>query len=153
VATLPCAWASPREPLEEAMKYSQERKQFGKDICEFQSVQLMLADMALKVEASRMLIYRAVVNAGAGLPSVLESNLAKCFANEMVREVTGLALQLHGGYGYSKDYPIERMFRDGWGWGIAGGTIQIQKIRIASTLSRSAIRPAKIAYIWSEHSQ
>jgi butyryl-CoA dehydrogenase len=120
--------------LEEAMKYSQERKQFGKDICEFQAVQLMLADMALKVEASRLLIYRAVVNAGAGLPSVMESNLAKCFANEMVREVAGLALQLHGGYGYSKDYPIERMFRDGWGWGIAGGTIQIQKIRIASQL-------------------
>lgn len=120
--------------LEESLKYSQERKQFGKDICEFQAVQFMLADMALKVEAARLLIYRAVVNAGEGLPSVVESNLAKCFANEMVREVAGLALQLHGGYGYSQDYPIERMLRDGWGWGVAGGTIQIQKVRIASQL-------------------
>lgn len=120
--------------LEESMRYSQERQQFGKDICEFQAVQFMLADMALKVEASRLLIYRAAVNAGAGLPSVLESNLAKCFANEMTREVTGLAMQLHGGYGYSKDYPIERMFRDAWGWGVAGGTVQMQKIRIASAL-------------------
>lgn len=120
--------------LEESLKYSQERKQFGKDICEFQAIQFMLADMALKVEAARLLIYRAVVNAGEGLPSVVESNLAKCFANEMVREVAGLALQLHGGYGYSQDYPIERMLRDGWGWGVAGGTIQIQKVRIASQL-------------------
>ena len=120
--------------LEESLKYSQERKQFGKDICEFQAIQFMLADMALKVEAARLLIYRAVVNAGEGLPSVVESNLAKCFANEMVREVAGLALQLHGGYGYSQDYPIERMLRDGWGWGVAGGTIQVQKVRIASQL-------------------
>jgi len=120
--------------LEEAIKYSQERKQFGKEICEFQAIQLMLADMAMKVEAARLLIYRAVFNAGVGLPSILESNLAKCFANEMVREVAGLALQLHGGYGYSKEYPIERMFRDGWGWGIAGGTIQMQKITITSQL-------------------
>lgn len=124
------AWGA----LEESMRYSQERQQFGKDICEFQAVQFMLADMALKVEAARMLIYRAVVNAGAGLPSVLESNLAKCFSNEMAREVTGLAIQIHGGYGYSKEYPIERMFRDAWGWGIAGGTVQMQKIRIASAL-------------------
>jgi len=122
------AWGA----LEEAMAYSQQRKQFGKDICEFQAVQLMLADMALRVEASRLLIYRATVNASTGLPVPLEANLAKCFANQMVREVTAMALQVHGGYGYSKDYPIERMLRDGWGWGIAGGTIEIQKVNIAS---------------------
>jgi len=120
--------------LEEAMAYSQERKQWGKEICEFQAIQSMLADMALRVEASRLLIYRATVNAAAGLPVPLEANLAKCFANQMVREVTGLALQVHGGYGYSKDYSIERMLRDGWGWGLAGGTIEIQKITIASQL-------------------
>jgi len=120
--------------LEEAMAYSQQRKQWGKEICEFQAIQSMLADMALRVEASRLLIYRATVNAAAGLPVPLEANLAKCFANQMVREVTGLALQVHGGYGYSKDYPIERMLRDGWGWGVAGGTIEIQKITIASQL-------------------
>jgi butyryl-CoA dehydrogenase len=120
--------------LEEAMSYSQQRKQWGKEICKFQAIQFMLADMALKVEAARLLIYRATVNAATGLPVPLEANLAKCFANQMVREVTGLALQVHGGYGYSKDYPIERMLRDGWGWGIAGGTIEMQKITIASLL-------------------
>ncbi len=120
--------------LEVAMEYSQQRKQWGKEICEFQAVQFMLAEMAMKVEAARLLIYRAVVNAGVGLPSPLEASVAKCFANQMVREVTAMAVQIHGGYGYSKEYPVERMMRDGWGWGIAGGTIEIQKITIASQL-------------------
>jgi len=120
--------------LEEAMAYSQQRKQWGKEICQFQAIQFMLAEMAMKVEAARLLIYRATVNADTGLPVPLEANLAKCFANQMVREVTGMALQIHGGYGYSKDCPIERMLRDGWGWGIAGGTIEIQRITIASFL-------------------
>jgi alkylation response protein AidB-like acyl-CoA dehydrogenase len=122
--------------LEEAIAYSQGRRQWGKDICEFQAIQSMLADMAIKVEAARLLIYRATVNAATGLPVPLEANLAKCFANQMVREVTGMALQIHGGYGYSKDYPVERMMRDAWGWGLAGGTIEIQKITIASLLLR-----------------
>ena len=120
--------------LEEAMAYSQQRKQWGKEICEFQAIQFMLAEMAVKIEATRFLVYRAVTNAGKGLPDPLEATLAKCMANEMVREVTGKAVQLFGGYGYSKDYPIERMFRDSWGWGIAGGTIEMQKITIASRL-------------------
>ncbi len=122
--------------LEEALSYSQQRKQWGKEICEFQAVQFMLADMALKVEASRLLIYRAASNASTGLPIPLEANMAKCFANQMAREVTGLALQIHGGYGYSKGYPVERMMRDAWGWGFAGGTIEIQKITMASLLLR-----------------
>lgn len=120
--------------LEEAVAYSQRRKAWGKDICEFQAIQFMLADMELKVEAARLLIYRATVNASTGLPVPLEANLAKCFANQIAREVTGLALQVHGGYGYSSDYPVERMMRDAWGWGLAGGTIEIQKISIASML-------------------
>ncbi len=120
--------------LEAAMEYSQQRKQWGKEICEFQAIQFMLAEMAMKVEAARLLIYRAVVNAGVGLPSPLEASLAKCFANQMVREVTAMAVQIHGGYGYSREYPVERMMRDGWGWGIAGGTIEIQRITIASQL-------------------
>ncbi|MFH1382282.1 MAG: acyl-CoA dehydrogenase family protein [Chloroflexota bacterium] len=117
-----------------SQEYSRQRKAFGREICEFQAVQFMLADMALKVEAARLLLYRAAVGAGRGFPSPLEANLAKCFANEMVRDVTGLALQLHGGYGYSKEYVIEKIFRDGWGWGVAGGTVQMQKITIASQL-------------------
>lgn len=120
--------------LEEAMAYSQQRKQWGKEICEFQAIQFMLAEMAMKVEAARLLIYRATANADRGLPVPLEANLDKCFANQMVREVTGMALQIHGGYGYSKEYPVERMMRDGWGWGVAGGTIEIQRVTIASFL-------------------
>ncbi|MGE0094967.1 MAG: acyl-CoA dehydrogenase family protein [Alphaproteobacteria bacterium] len=120
--------------FESALTYSQERKQFGKPICDFQAVQLKLAEMKTKVEASRLLLHRAVSNAAAGLPSVLESSVAKCFANEMVREVTGAALQLMGGYGYAKSYGMEQRMRDGWAWGIAGGTVDIQKINIASAL-------------------
>jgi len=117
-----------------ALGYVQERRQFGKPIVDFQAVQLRLAEMAMKVEAARLLIYQAVSNAAAGLPSVRESSMAKCFANEMVREVAGSALQLMGAYGYSKEYPVERRLRDAWGWGIAGGAIDIQKTNIAGAL-------------------
>jgi len=120
--------------LEESIRYSRERKQFGKEICEFQAVQLMLADMAMKVEAARLLIYRAATETSLGKPSVLHSSVAKCFANEIAKEVTDLALQIHGGYGYSKEYPIERMLRDSRGWPVAGGTVQIQRLNIAAEL-------------------
>lgn len=120
--------------LEYVLGYVQERRQFGKPIVDFQAVQLKLAEMALKVEASRLLLYRAVSNAGQGLPSVLESSMAKCFANEIVREVAGSALQVMGGYGYSKQFDMERRLRDAWGWGIAGGTIDVQKVNIAAAL-------------------
>ncbi len=121
--------------LDEALDYVQERKQFGKPIIEFQAVQLKLAEMAMKIEASRLLIHRAAQNANDGLPSILDSSLGKCFANEMVRDVCGTALQLLGAYGYSKQYKMEQRLRDAWGWGIAGGTIDIQKINIASALA------------------
>jgi alkylation response protein AidB-like acyl-CoA dehydrogenase len=121
--------------LEDVLAYVQQRKQFGKPIVEFQAVQLKLADMAMRVEAARLLIYRAAQNAEGGLPSVNDSSIAKCYANEMAREVTSAALQLMGGYGYSKEYPMERRMRDAWGWGIAGGTIDIQKINIAAALA------------------
>jgi len=120
--------------LEDALQYVQERQQFGKPIVDFQAVQLKLAEMTMKVEASRLLIYRAAQNASHGLPSMLESSVAKCFANQMVREVCGTALQLFGAYGYSTQFPMEQRLRDGWGWGIAGGTIDIQMINIASAL-------------------
>ncbi len=120
--------------LEDVLEYVQEREQFGKPIVEFQAVQLKLAEMTMKVEAARLLIHRAAVNSQNGLPSIYESSTAKCFTNEMSRDVTGIALQLMGGYGYSREYPMERRMRDAWGWGIAGGTIDIQKINIASAL-------------------
>jgi butyryl-CoA dehydrogenase len=120
--------------LDDAFAYVQERRQFGKPLIDFQAVQLKLAEMAMRVEASRLLIHRAVSRAAHGFPSVADSSIAKCFANEMVREVTGACLQLMGGYGYSKQMPAEQRLRDAWGWGIAGGTIDIQKINIASAL-------------------
>jgi alkylation response protein AidB-like acyl-CoA dehydrogenase len=128
--SLGIAWGA----LELAKKYSQERVQFGKPICEFQAVHFLLADMAMKVEAARLLIYRAAVNAGNGLPSVFESSVAKCFANEIAKEVTDMALQVFGGNGYSKEFPIERLLRDSRGWPLAGGTVQIQRINIASAM-------------------
>jgi acyl-CoA dehydrogenase len=117
------------------LDYVQQRQQFGKPIIEFQAVQLQIAEMKMKVDAARLLLYRAVVNAQNDLPSVAESSIAKCFANEMVREVTGKALQLMGGYGYSREFPMEQKLRDGWGWGIAGGAIDIQKTNIAAALA------------------
>lgn len=118
--------------LEQVAMYAQERKQFGKAIADFQVVQIRLAEMLTKVEAARLLIHRAAANAGHGLPSSREAALAKCFANEITRDVTASALQLMGGYGYAKSYGMEQRFRDAYGWGIAGGTIDIQKINIAA---------------------
>ena len=116
------------------LQYIQERKQFGKAIIDFQAVQIQLAEIKMKLDASRLLLYRAVVNADKELPSIAESSIAKCFANEIAREVTGKCVKLMGGYGYSKEFPIEQKMRDAWGWGIAGGAIDIQKINITSAL-------------------
>jgi alkylation response protein AidB-like acyl-CoA dehydrogenase len=120
--------------LEDVIAYVQERKQFGKPLAEFQAVQMKLADMQMKVEAARLLIWRAATNAESGLPSVLDSSVGKCFANSIAREVTGDALQLMGAYGYSKEFQMERRLRDSWGWGIAGGAIDIQKVNIAGAM-------------------
>ncbi|MEM7280846.1 MAG: acyl-CoA dehydrogenase family protein [Pseudomonadota bacterium] len=120
--------------LEQATEYVQERKQFGKPIIDFQAVQLRLAEMAMQVEASRLLIYRAVYNAQSGMPSVFESSTAKCFANEIVRSVCANGMQVMGGYGFAKEYGMEQRVRDSFGWGLAGGTIDVQKTNIASAL-------------------
>lgn len=121
-----------QEALDRTAKYVQEREQFGKHIVEFQATQIALADMISQVDIARLLIYRGAVAAGTGAPAQLDASLAKCYANEMVKRVTDLAIQLHGGYGYSEEYEIERMHRDAVGWAIAGGTPTIQRTRIAS---------------------
>jgi butyryl-CoA dehydrogenase len=118
--------------LDRTVAYAQERRQFGKEIVEFQTVQAMLADMVVQVEAARLLIYRAAARAGTGPPAPLEASVAKCFANEAAKRVTDLAIQLHGGYGYSAEYEVERMHRDAHGWAIAGGTPTMQRLRIAA---------------------
>jgi butyryl-CoA dehydrogenase len=118
--------------LDKTAAYVQERKQFGKEIIEFQTMQTALADMVVQVEAARLLIYRAAMHAGTGAPVPLEASVAKCFTNEMAKRVTDLAIQMHGGYGYSAEYDVERMHRDAHGWAIAGGTPTMQRMRIAS---------------------
>ncbi|MDI9940487.1 MULTISPECIES: acyl-CoA dehydrogenase family protein [Rhodococcus] len=118
--------------LDRTAAYVQERQQFGKDIAEFQMVQGSFADMVIEVEAARLLIHRAATNAGCGFPAPLEASVAKCFANEMAKKVSDLAIQLHGGYGYSAEYDVERLHRDAHGWALAGGTTNIQRMRIAS---------------------
>ena len=118
-----------------ALDYVQEREQFGKPIIEFQAVQLQIAQMKMKLDAARLLLYRAVNNAEQSLPSIADSSIAKCYANEIAREVASAAVQLMGGYGYSKSYPMEQKMRDAWGWGIAGGSIDIQKVNIAAALA------------------
>jgi alkylation response protein AidB-like acyl-CoA dehydrogenase len=120
-----------QEALDRTAAYVQERAQFGKPIIEFQTVQDALARMVVDVDAARLLIYRAAVDAGHGAPKPLEASIAKVHANEMVKRVTDMAIQLHGGYGYAAQYEIERMHRDAVGWAIAGGTPAIQRMRIA----------------------
>lgn len=118
--------------LDRATAYVQERMQFGRPVIEFQLVQAALADMLLQTEAARLLLYRAAANAGHGFPNTLEASLAKCFTNEAAKRVSDAAVQLLGGYGYTEDYDVERFHRDSHGWAIAGGTPNMQKIRIAS---------------------
>jgi butyryl-CoA dehydrogenase len=131
--------------LEEAKAYAAERRAFGRPICEFQDVQFSLVDMAMKLDAARLLVHRAVTNAGRGFPSMNESAMAKCFANEMVVEVTSAAMQVLGGYGYSREFPLERMHRDALAWRVAGGTVQMLRITMASILlaRRFDQRPAR----------
>ena len=120
--------------LDRTLEYVQQRMQFGKPLIEFQDVQMSVADMVLQVEAARQLLYRAALAAGTGLPDPLQVSLAKCTANEMAKRVTDLAMQLHGGNGYTEEYGIERLHRDSHGWALAGGTPTMQRIRIVSEL-------------------
>lgn len=121
-----------QEALDRTVAYVTEREQFGKPLIDFQSVQLQLADMILAVDTARLLRDRAAATAGTGIPNTLEVSLAKCTANEMAKRVTDLAIQLHGGNGYTEEYGIERLHRDAHGWAIAGGTPNMQRSRIVS---------------------
>lgn len=120
--------------IEEAKLYAVERKSYGRPICEFQDVQFGIVNMAMKLDAARLLVYRAATGAGRGFPSMLEAGMAKCYANEMVVDVTNAAMLVFGGYGYSKEFPIERMHRDALAWRVAGGTVQMLRIAMASIM-------------------
>ncbi|WP_291634985.1 acyl-CoA dehydrogenase [Clostridium sp.] len=120
--------------LEEAAKYMKERKQFGKPLSAFQGLQWMMAELDVKVEAAKLLVYKAAFNKDNGLPYSVEAARAKLFASETAMEVTTKAVQIFGGYGYTKDYPIERMMRDAKITEIYEGTSQVQKMVIAANL-------------------
>jgi len=120
--------------LDKSLKYAQERKQFGRSISEFQAIQFKLANMATEIEAARHLIYNAARLKLAGLPFGKEASMAKLFASEVSSRVCNEAVQIHGGYGYTKDFPVERYLRDAKLCEIGEGTSEIQRIVIARHL-------------------
>ncbi len=122
--------------FEAALSYAKERQQFGQPIANFQAIQWMLADMATQIEAARLLTYRAAYLSDQGLPFIKEAAMAKVYASEVAGFVTSKALQIHGGYGYTKDYPLERYFRDARLTEIYEGTSEMQRMTIARSLMR-----------------
>lgn len=118
--------------FEIAKAYSEERQQFGRPICEFQGIQWKIADMATQIHASRLMIYRAATHLKNGFPDPLDATIAKLYANEMVQRVTNEALQIHGHYGYTREFPLERMVRDARGFALGGGTAEILRNTIAA---------------------
>ncbi len=122
--------------LEEALQYSKQRQQFGRPICQFQAIQFMLADMATRVDAARLLTYRAACLKDMGMRFSTEASMAKVFASEAATWVCTKALQIHGGYGYMKDYAVERYFRDARLTEIYEGTSEAQRMVIARGLLR-----------------
>ena len=123
-----------RAGLEASLAYAHDRQQFGRPISDFQAVQWMLADMATQVDAARLLAYRAAFLKNQGLPYLKEAAMAKLFAAETAMSVTTKAVQIHGGYGYIKDYPVERYFRDAKITEIYEGTSEMQRMTIAKQL-------------------
>ncbi|MCW6123294.1 putative isocaproyl-CoA dehydrogenase AcdB [Clostridium sporogenes] len=118
--------------LDEAIKYVKERVQFGRPLAKFQNTQFTIADMETKVQAARWLVYDAAEKKDNGINPGVESAMAKYYAAEIANEVAYKALQLHGGYGFMKDYPIERMYRDARITSIYEGTSQVQQMVIAA---------------------
>lgn len=117
--------------FEMAVEHAKEREQFGRPLAEFQGIQWKVAEMKMKLDAGRLLLYRATTNADKGAPSPLEASIAKAYVNVSAFEVANESLQIFGGYGYSTDYPLEYIFRRVRGWMIAGGTPEMLKNKIA----------------------
>ena len=124
--------------FDKALAYAKERQQFGQPIINFQAIQWMLADMATQIETARLLNHRAAYLEQNGLPFVKESCMAKLNASEAAMFVTNKAIQIYGGYGYIREYPIERYFRDARICGIYEGTDEMQRMTIARHLMQEA---------------
>ena len=120
--------------FDEAVKYAKERRQFGVAIAKHQAVQMMIADMATQLDAARLMVYRAALLSDQGLSFSQAAAMAKLFASETACKVTDMAVQIHGGYGYSRSYPVERYYRDARVTRIYEGTSEIQRIVISRTV-------------------
>jgi alkylation response protein AidB-like acyl-CoA dehydrogenase len=126
--------------LDESIKYARARTQFGQPIAEFEAIQWMLADTATEIDAARLLVYRAAQLKDRGMPFGMAASEAKLYAAEMAMRATTKAIQIHGGYGFIKDYPVERYFRDAKICEIGEGTSEIQRMVIAKELLRTIDR-------------
>ena len=127
--------------LDAAVQYSKEREQFGRPISKFQGLRWMIADMATEIEAARQLMFSAAAMKDRGEKYTAQASMAKLFASEMVNRITAKALQIHGGYGYIKEYPVERFFRDARVFTIYEGTSEIQRIVISNHILKDKRSP------------
>jgi len=123
--------------FEYSIKYVQQREAFGRKVSEFQGIQWMLADMAIGIETGKLLLYKSAHMADKALSIIKESCMTKIIANELSQKITNMAMQILGGYGYMKDYPIERHYRDCRGLGFGGGTPQILRSVLANQLFKT----------------
>jgi alkylation response protein AidB-like acyl-CoA dehydrogenase len=124
-----------RAAFDAALAYAKERQSFGQPIFQHQAVQFKLADMATQIEAARQMIWHAAALKDAGRPCLKEAAMAKLFASEMAERVCSDAIQVHGGYGYVSDFPVERIYRDVRVCQIYEGTSEVQKILIGRALA------------------
>ena len=122
--------------LDKAIQYMKERVQFGKTLDKFQGLQWMVADMYTQIDAARLLVRRAAFNHDVGLPFTKEAAMAKLYASEVAMDVTTKCVQIYGGYGYIREYPMERMMRDAKITEIYEGTSQVQRMVIAGQVLR-----------------
>lgn len=127
--------------FDEAVKYAKKRKQFGMVISKHQAIRFQIADMATQIEAAKQLIFSAASLKDRGEPYTREASIAKLFASEMVNEVTARAIQIHGGYGFTKDYNVERFYRDARVFTIYEGTSEIQRIVISNHVLKDKRKP------------
>jgi butyryl-CoA dehydrogenase len=123
--------------FEHALAYAQQRKAFGHPIADFQAIQFMLADMATEIDAARLLVRKAAWKQDTGARFSMEASIAKLFASELATRATHKAIQIHGGNGYSREYPVERMYRDARITEIYEGTSEIQRLVIAAAVLKS----------------
>ncbi len=127
--------------LDAAVKYTKKRDQFGQKVSKYQGIRWAVAEMATEIEAARQLMFSAAAMKDRGDRYTMQASMAKLFASEMVNRITGRCLQLHGGYGFTKDYPVERFYRDARVFTIYEGTSEIQKIVISNNIFKDKRKP------------